>query len=364
MGQGGGKKIVLTFVIVLFVFSILIIVHELGHMLIAKRLGVKVERFSLGFGKKIFGVKKGDTEYILSVFPFGGYVKMAGDTPNEYRGKPEEFFSKSPFKRLLIVAGGPLTNYAFAFILFTSIFMIGMPTYMTRVGKLLQEYPAAKSGLRAGDVIVAIEDKEIKYWDDLVELVRKDTSGDPLDFTVKRDGETFDIKIAPKIIKTKNIFGQETKIGMIGIAPQQEIVFVKHNLFQAAMLGGRKLIRLTALTYKGLWLLITGGLPVKESVTGPIGIAFLIGEAAKMGFIYLLTIMAHINMALAVFNLLPFPVLDGGHILFLAIEKLRGKPVSPRAQEIAGQIALYILIAFALFISWNDIMRFLPFGKK
>ena len=354
----------LTFIVVLFVFSLLIIIHELGHMIVAKRLGVRVERFSLGFGKKIFGIKKGDTEYILSIFPFGGYVKMAGDNPAESKGTPDEFFSKSPFKRFLIVAGGPLTNYVFAFILFTSIFIIGMPTYMTRVGKLLPDYPAAESGLKVGDVIVAIEDRDIKYWDDLVEIVRDDTSGEPLDFKIKRAEKTIDLEIAPKIIKTRNIFGQETIIGMIGIAPQQDIVFVRHNILQAAMLGGKKLFKLTALTYKGLWLLITGGLPVKESVTGPIGIAFLIGEAAKMGFIYLLTIMAHINMALAIFNLLPFPVLDGGHILFLAIEKMRGRPVSPRAQEIASQIALYILIAFAVFISWNDITRFLPFTQK
>ena len=151
---------------------------------------------------------------------------------------------------------------------------------------------------------------------------------------------------------------------MIGFSPKQDIVIVKHNIFQAVALGGKKVITLTAVTYKGIWLLITGGLPVKESVSGPIGIAVLIGEAAKMGFIYLLIIMAHINIALAVFNLLPFPILDGGHVLFLGIEKLRGKPVSPRTQEVIGNIALYILIAFALFVSWNDIVKFVPFMKK
>ena len=164
-------------------------------------------------------------------------------------------------------------------------------------------------------------------------------------------------KIAPKIITTKNIFAQETTIGMIGIAPREEVVFVKHNLVEAAFLGGRRLFMLTGLTYKGLWLLATGGLPVKESVTGPIGIAFLIGEAAKLGIVQLLIIMAHINIALAVFNLLPFPILDGGHILFLGIEKLRGKPLNARTQEAIGQVALYLLIALALFVSWNDITR-------
>ena len=145
---------------------------------------------------------------------------------------------------------------------------------------------------------------------------------------------------------------------MIGIAPQEEVVFVKHNLFEAAFLGGERLLMLVGLTYKGVWLLITGGLPVRESVTGPIGIAFLIGQAAKLGFVHLLGIMAHINIALAVFNLLPFPILDGGHIMFLGIEKVRGKAVSPRVQDTIGQVALYILLAFAVFISWNDITKF------
>ncbi|MGB2705598.1 MAG: M50 family metallopeptidase [Candidatus Omnitrophota bacterium] len=346
------------------VFSILIIVHELGHMFAAKKSGVKVEIFSLGFGKKIFGVKKGDTEYIISIFPFGGYVKLAGDNPAERKGTPDEFLSKSPLKRFFVIVAGPLTNYIFAFFLFAAIFVIGSPSLTTRVGRLLGGYPAAKSGIKVDDLIFEIDGKKVKYWGDLVEIIQKDTEGIPLDFRVKRLRRVINFKIAPKIVRTKNIFGQETTVGMIGIAPREEIVFVRHNLAEAAFLGGHRLIMLTGLTYKGLWLLITGGLPVKESVMGPIGIAFLIGEAAKLGLVHLLIIMAHINIALAVFNLLPFPILDGGHILFLGIEKLRGKPLSARTQETISQVALYLLIALALFVSWNDINKFLPFMKR
>ncbi|NQU94974.1 MAG: RIP metalloprotease RseP [Candidatus Omnitrophica bacterium] len=354
----------LTFFIVLIVFSILIIVHELGHLFMAKKVGVRVERFSLGFGKKIFGIKKGDTEYVLSLFPLGGYVKLAGDDPTNLKGTPEEFFSKSPLKRFLIIVGGPLTNYIFAIILFSLIFMVGTPSLTSRVGRLLEGYPAVSSGVKVGDLIVEIDEKKIEYWDDLVEIVKKDTGGVPLKFKIKRGKRILNLRITPKMVEAKNVFGQKTSIGMIGVSPEQDIVFVKHNPFQAAALGGKKVITLTIATYKGIWLLITGGLPIKESVSGPIGIAVLIGEAAKMGFIYLLIIMAHINIALAVFNLLPFPILDGGHVLFLGIEKLRGKPVSPRTQEMIGNVALYVLIAFALFVSWNDIMKFLPFMKK
>ncbi|MBL7157147.1 MAG: RIP metalloprotease RseP [Candidatus Omnitrophica bacterium] len=364
MGQGRGKKIVLTFLIVLVFFSILIIVHEFGHMLMAKRVGVKVERFSLGLGKKVFGIKRGGTEYVISAFPFGGYVKLAGDNPVECKGTADEFFSKSPLKRFLVIIGGPFTNYIFAFVLFTAIFMIGVPSLTTRVGRLLPDYPAQVSGVKEGDLIFEIDGKEVVYWEDLVGIVQKDTRGIPLKFKVKRRSRILTFWIAPKVIKTKNIFGQETTVGMIGIAPKEEIIFVKHNLLEAVTLGGKRLIALTNRTYKGLWLLITGGLPVRESLTGPIGIAFLIGEAAKLGIVHLLSLMAYINIALAVFNLLPFPILDGGHILFLAVEKLRGKPLSVRTQETVSQVALYILIAFALFVTWNDITKFLPFMRK
>jgi len=349
---------VLTFLIALAVFSILIIVHELGHMLVAKKMGVRVERFSLGFGKKLFGVKFGDTEYVISAFPLGGYVKMAGDNPSELKGAPDEFLSQPPIKRSLIILGGPVTNYFFALILFIIIFIFGVPSLTTVVGRTIPDYPAIKSGIKEGDVIFEIGGKKVKYWDDLVQIVQKDTEGRALLFRVERGDETLDFRLTPKVIKAKNIFGQETKIGMIGVAPREEMIFVKHNLFEATYLGAKRLVDLTAVTYKGLWLLITGGLPVKESVSGPIGIAFLIGKAAKLGFIYLLIIMAHINIALAVFNLLPFPILDGGHIMFLAIEKLRKKPVSVKTQEIIGQVALYVLVAFALFVSWNDVTKF------
>jgi len=355
---------VLSFALVILVFSILIIVHELGHMLAAKSVGVKVEKFSLGFGKKLFSIKKGDTEYILSLFPLGGYVKLAGDDVQSLKGTPEEFYSKSVFKRFLIIVSGALTNYIFAFLLFVAIFTIGVPMHTASVGKLIPDYPAATSGLKEGDIVLAIDNKDVKYWSDLLNIVGQNITGRPLDFSVKRGKKNLHFKISPKIIKTKNIFGKEIIVGKIGIYNSEEIIPLKHNIFQAVILGGKQLFMFIGVTYKGLWLLITGGLPFRESVMGPIGIGSLIGQQAKLGIVNLLNIMAHINIALAVFNLLPFPILDGGHIVFLGIEKLRGKPVSLRVQELISQVGFYILIAFALFVCWNDMTKFLPFMRK
>jgi len=356
---------VLTFLLVLVVFSVLIIVHELGHMFAAKRLGVKVEKFSLGFGKRLFGVTKGGTEYAVSVVPLGGYVKMAGDNAAEAKGAPDEFLSKSVFKRFLIIIAGSVTNYIFAFLLFVLVFAIGFPTATSRVGKILPDYPAATSGLREGDLILEVQDKKVEYWPDLVAIVEKGTTGVPLLMKVERGGKTVKLEIVPKVVSGKNIFGQEMTVGKIGILPDSNVVLIKHDIRDSVVLGGQKLLELTGLTYKGLWFIVTGGMPIKDAVSGPVGIAVHIGQAAKAGIVALLFTMAYISMALAVFNLLPIPVLDGGHVLFLIIEKLKGKPVSAKTQDTISQVVLYLLVAFLLFVSWNDAQRWIiPIFKK
>lgn len=349
----------MTFLIVFAVFSVLIIVHELGHMFAAKRVGIKVETFSLGLGKKLFGIKKGDTEYIISIFPFGGYVKLAGDNPAERKGTPDEFLSKSVLKRFFVIVAGSFTNYIFAFLILTAIFTIGFPVLSTKIGKILPNYPASESALKKGDRIVEIDGKKIKYFHELLPIVESAKGDRALELSVKRNSRILKIDVVPKVTTGKNIFGQEISVAKIGIMPVTETVLVRHNLFEAAWLGAKKLTELTAVTYKGLWLMITGGISFKERASGPIGIAFIIGQAAEAGLINLLITMAYISMALAVFNLLPIPVLDGGHVIFLLIEKLRGRPLSVKTQETITQVALYLLIALFLFVSWNDINRFI-----
>ena len=354
----------LSFLIVLVVFSILIIVHELGHMLTAKKLGVKVERFSLGFGKKLFSITKGGTEYVLSLFPFGGYVKMAGDEPDGCGGKPEEFYSKSIFKRFLIIVSGSLTNYIFALILFVSVFALGLPTLTNYVGTLLPDYPAAVSGMKEGDRILEIDGQGVANWDELVSLMAKKTTGRPVKLSIERKTRQLTLSVIPKIVQGKNIFGQDTTVAKIGITPKTDVVYEKHSFVEAVTLGTKSLGKFTVLTYKGLWLMVTGGISFKESASGPIGIAVLIGQAAKTGIVPLLFTMAYINMALAIFNLLPIPVLDGGHVIFLLIEKIRRRRLNAKTQEIITQVAFYLLMALVIFASWNDLHRYVPFLKK
>ncbi|UCH12025.1 MAG: RIP metalloprotease RseP [Candidatus Omnitrophota bacterium] len=348
----------ITFLSILIVFSILILIHETGHFLMAKRMGVRIERFSLGFGPKLLSFKKGETEYFVCAIPLGGYVKMAGDEPTETRkGKEWEYLSKPPIKRFGIVISGPLTNYLLAFLLFSLIFVLGAPVITTEVGGVMKDFPAYSAGIKEKDIIISIDGEKVNYWEDLLIEVSKDISGRQMDIVVLRNDEPVSVKLIPKVIEAKNIFGQHIKVGRLGIVSAGKIVTVRTNALKALYLGGKKTIFLTGFTYKALWHIITGGMPVRKSLTGPIGIAAIIGKAAEMGIIYLISITAQINLAIAIFNLLPFPVLDGGHILFLGLERLRRKPLSPKVEQVITQIAITLLIMLAIFVSLNDILK-------
>lgn len=340
----------------------LVIVHEFGHFIAAKRTGVRVEKFSIGFGPKLFSIRKGDTEYLISAIPLGGYVKMAGDDPaGHLTGRKYEFLSRSIIERFNIIFAGPLLNYLLAFLIFSVIFMFGSPTLTTEVGSLLKDYPAEKAGIVIGDKVMKVDGKDVKYWEDMTALIHNHFEG-PIRLTIERKGVTQEVVIQPVIREMKDIFGKNTKIALLGVAPSQRIENVRYGFFDSFRMGFNKLMNLTALTYKAIWSIVTGRLSVKESMTGPIGIYVITGKAAQMGLIYLVHLMAMLSASLAIFNLLPLPVLDGGHILFLIVEKLRGKPLSIRAQEAISNIGVGLLILLTVFIFYNDIMKFDVFG--
>lgn len=347
----------LSLIYFLIVLSILVLAHEFGHFLAARRVGVRVEKFSIGFGPKLFSFKKGETEYIISAIPLGGYIKMSGDEPAELTGKKWEFLSRSVWDRFKIIFAGPLFNYILAFLIFSVIYMFGSPTLTTEVGELLKDYPAQKSGLQVGDTITAIDGKSVKYWEDLTEIIHKHTGG-AMKLTVMNNGRETSVEIQPIIRDTKDIFGNETKVALIGILPSQKIEKVRYGFFDSFGMGLKKIWQLTAVTLKALFAIITGKLSFKESMTGPIGIFVITGKAAQMGIIYLMHLMALLSASLAIFNLLPLPVLDGGHIIFLAIEKLRGKPFSVKTQEWISNAGIVFLILLTVFIFYNDILKF------
>lgn len=348
----------MSLIIFIVALSLLILVHELGHFIIAKKNGVRIERFALGFGPKLFSIKRKYTEYSICLIPLGGYVKMAGDEPQEKRAGAEwEYLSKSVWQRISIVFAGPFLNYVLAFLIFGLVFMIGNPLITTKIGDVLDEFPARTAGILKNDKIIIADGKTVKYWEELTEIIHNKTTG-PLSLSVERKGRRLDFVIIPQVKEIKNIFGQKQKIGLIGIRPSEETIVVKENMGRAIYLSGQKLLFITVITYKALWLMATGAMSFKDSVTGPVGIFYITSEAAKTGFIYLLQIVAILSASLAIFNLLPIPVLDGGHILFLVIEKLRKKPLSYKTQERFTQVGIAVLVTLTVFAFYSDFSRF------
>ena len=342
----------------LIVLSVLVLIHEFGHFIVAKRIGVRVEKFSFGFGPKLFSIKKGETEYMISAIPLGGYIKMAGDEPGEtLKGDKGEFLSRKISERFNIIFAGPLLNYILAFLIFSVIFMFGSPTLTTEVGSLLSDYPAAKSGLLVGDKVTQVDGKDVKYWENMTVLIHNHLEG-PIRLKIERKDKVTELEIRPVIREVKDIFGKTERIALLGIAPSQKIENVRYGFFRSFGMGFKKLIDLTAITYKALWSIVTGRLSFKESMTGPIGIFIITGKAAQMGLIYLVHLMGLLSASLAIFNLLPLPVLDGGHIMFLLIEKLRGKPLSLKNQEAISNVGVVFLIMLTVCIFYNDIMKF------
>lgn len=344
----------LVFIVIL---SVLILVHELGHFLMAKRVGVKVEKFSLGFGPKLFSKMIDGTEFALCLIPLGGYVKMAGDEKTNCTGASHEYYSKSPGHRALIVLLGPLVNYLLAFLCFWLVFIVGYPTVTAKVGELLKGFPAEHSGLQVGDKIIRAGNQPMTCWEDLQKYISK-SKGNEIPLEVIRQGEVLNFKIKPTIRVLENVFGQKESVPLIGIRPDKEIILLKYNIGKSFLKAADRFVEITGMTYKAIYRMATGAMSAKDSVTGPIGIFYIIKEAADMGFSYVVYILGVISLSLAIFNLLPFPALDGGHLVLLTIEKMRGKPLSVKADEMINRVGFSLIILLALFVFYSDFVRY------
>ena len=347
---------IIPFIVVL---GVLIFFHELGHFLIAKLCNVKVLKFSLGFGPKVMGKKLGETEYIISAFPLGGYVKMLGEENNE-EITPEEAhrsFSKQPVvTRIAIAAAGPIFNFLLAFILFSGIFLIsGYPIMIPEVGQVRPDSPADKSRILKGDIIDNIDGQKINKWGDIKKFIEKSPHKD-LHMVIIRGNKRIATIVSPKEEIVKNIFGEEIKSALIGIVASGNINELQLGPFQALMEGGKKTWELTALTVLTVVKLFQGVIPLK-TLGGPIMIGQLTGDIARENLSYLLPFMAVISINLAILNLLPVPVLDGGLILLFLIEIVIRKPLSIKKREMAQKIGFFLLILLMGIVFYNDLVR-------
>lgn len=346
-----------TFFVPVVVLCLLIFVHELGHFLVAKKLGVGVEKFSLGFGPKIFGKKIGETEYLLSVVPLGGYVKLSGEDPSEEcEDKERSFTEASVWRRLAIVSAGPIANLLFAVFIFTLVYMIGVPSLSAEIGKVRVESPAMKAGLMVKDKIIAINESKISLWEELRNIVHN-SPNKKLVFKVERNAEELKIIITPESRESKNLFGEVVKIGLIGIEPTSNLITERYNPVTAINKGFQKTWEITYLTIMSIKKLIQRVIPA-DNIGGPIFILKMAGDQARVGLLSLAFFTALLSINLGVLNLFPIPILDGGHILFFLLEAIIGKPIAEKKREVAQQVGIAMLVSLMVFAFYNDIMRY------
>jgi regulator of sigma E protease len=340
-----------------FILGLLVIVHELGHFLAARRAGVRILRFSVGFGPRLIRWTRGETEYAVSAIPLGGYVKMAGEQQAECAHQPWEYLSKPIGTRARIVFAGPFVNYLVALVSLWIVFLVGYPELLPIVGSVVEGTPAHAAGLKPGDRILSVEGHPMASWEEMTQRIHVSPDR-PLAFVIERGMGSMTVTITPRPKTIRDPFGRSRMVGLIGISPS--------GAFHAARLGpveavGRTITQQNAWigqTMVALWSMLTGKLSMRDSVTGPIGIVYLTSEAMRMGVAPLLLLVSLFSLSLALFNLFPIPILDGGHLLFLALEKLRGRPVSVNIQERATQLGFLALMTLVIVVCINDVNQF------
>jgi regulator of sigma E protease len=338
--------------------GLLIVFHEFGHFIVAKLCGVGVLTFSVGFGPKLFVRKKGETEYALSAFPLGGYVKMIGEDPDEevsQADRERSFAHKSLFKRCAIVFAGPGFNLMLAVLLLMLVFVFyGVPVMSTLVSGVEKGSPAEQAGIAKGDRIVAIDGKPVAEWEELSQTI-KGSQGKPINLEIRRGSETIKVAVQPTKKEGKSIFGERKDDWMIGIGSQGTIEKGKPGLAVGkAFTQTWDYIKITLLAF---YKMITGDVSPKN-IGGPILIAQMAGQQAQEGVGNFLHFLAVLSINLGVLNLLPVPVLDGGHLLFFLVEAVIRKPVSVRVREMAQQVGICLLALLMVYAFYNDIVRF------
>jgi len=336
----------------IIIVGVLIVVHEFGHFIIARKLGVKVDRFSIGFGPILFKRRIKDFDFLICCIPLGGYVKLAGDSPQEHTGGADEYLSQPVRSRAFIVGAGPVFNYILAWVIFCLVFAL---SYTPRVGTVLEGHPAMEAGIMEGDIITEVDSRKVDTWREMSGLIQS-FQGEQLKIGVERAGKTIFLNIKPDREEAEDISGKKLQISFIGIGRSSE----RYPLYKAPYKALSYLGRLTFLIIKGLSQIIAGIVPLKESVTGVFGIYVITSNVSRMGIAPLLHLVGLLSVSLCVFNLLPMPVLDGGHLFFLLLEKFRKKPLSSKAEELITQIGLAIIILLCVFVFYIDFLKFGP----
>ncbi|KAB1442390.1 RIP metalloprotease RseP [Pseudodesulfovibrio senegalensis] len=350
-----------SIIAVIVVLGGLIFFHELGHFVVARLLGMGVKAFSLGFGPRIFGFRSGNTDYRLSAFPLGGYVQLAGES-----GEPEEddlfpenklFSARPPWQRMLVVAAGPVFNFLLAFLCFWGLLLANGEMVMApTVGEVVQGSPAQTAGIQSGDTVLSINGLKVTYWRDMVEEIRKEGIR-PLQLEVDRNGTTERFTLTARLESHKNLFGEDVKIPIVGVKASGEMTSIP--------VEGSGFVPAMEQTWYSMKMVVMGFVKLVERIVpldtigGPIFLMQAVHEGTKSGINELIYLTAIISINLGIINLLPIPVLDGGHIVYFTLEMIMRRPVSDRWRALATRIGIMFLLALMTLAIYNDIRRLL-----
>lgn len=332
----------MTVIYAIIIFCLLIFVHEFGHFIAAKACGVKVNEFSIGMGPAFFKRQRGETLYSMRIFPIGGFCAMEGEDEDS---EDERAFNRKPaWQRAIVLAAGALMNLITAVILMIIIaFWSGQAT--TVIDQVLDDSPAYEAGIETGDEIVAINGSEIKEWNDIIGVIGE-SEEETAEITVMRDGRE-------ETLTSSMEYDEEAGRYKIGITP-----VIEHNVIASVSTGVKSTGSMTVMMYDIIKKLFTGEVSTKE-LSGPVGIVYAVSDTAKAGIIYVVYLAALLSLNLAIMNMLPFPALDGGRLLFLIIRKITGKRVTDEMEGKIHFIGIVLLMLLMVYVTWNDVFRFI-----
>lgn len=353
--------IVISAIAIILALGGLIFFHELGHFAVARTFGMGVKAFSLGFGPKLFGFTSGKTDYKVSLIPLGGYVSLAGGEhgdEEDHEFSEDELFSKRPaWQKMFVVGAGPFFNFLLAFLIYWFLAMAqGQGVIMPTIGGVMPDSSAAMAGFQPEDHVLTIDGQPIDSWNHMVNTIREGGERE-LEFVIDRSGEQRTLRVTPKVKTIKNLFGEEVTVPLVGITQGGKIEYrpVEGMGFTLAL---RHTWNMAGVVIKGFVSIIERLIPV-DNIGGPIMLAQMVHTSAQSGFFDLLSMVAVISINLAIINLLPIPVLDGGHIMFFAIETITRRPLNERWKGIAMRIGLLLLLMLMALAIFNDFRRIL-----
>ena len=321
----------------LIAFTVIVVIHEFGHYIIAKLSDIKVEEFAVGMGKKITSIKRGETEFSIRIFPLGGFCKMLGE--DEDNPDPRSFNSKPVWKRIAVIFFGPFLNYVLAVLVFSLLF-----AQVTLIDSVMPNMPAEKAGIVKGDVIKAVNGVEITKWGQVNEIITK-SEGKNVSVKLENKGNIREINVVPVKDKASNAV-------LMGIRIKAEGNINGFSLSQ----GIEQTTSFTVQIFDFLGQLFTGRVSFND-LAGPVGIIKIMGDAAKMGFIHVLLFTGYLSLNLAIMNLLPIPALDGGRLIFLVIEAIRRRPMNPEKEGFVHFVGFVLLMAMSVLVLFNDLIR-------